>query len=279
MAEPTQAQILAALQAPRPIRPAVQTYADADAASALVDAEGKNRAALLCVREGCRCEILEAGAANLVVGSGGVFPPSALFPPPSLPSSAPSSPSAPPVPSPAAYWAIRGSPLSFSNATFSKAGAATGTVPPGAPGAGGTLKWVACGDCEEGPVGWTIEGGTEAWVAVERVAYRLDIKRSASSSPPGSPPPAKKTKARAQATPRKNKGDAAAAGTPSPPKSGWTNDKKAAFLDDIIAAGAKAANLDDLAAKYGLTKSQLVDQVKPNRSNVRQQAVAAVNGG
>jgi hypothetical protein len=38
-------------------------------------------------------------------------------------------------------------------------------------GAGHGLKYVTCAECDMGPVGWSIEGGKEAWLGVERVRY------------------------------------------------------------------------------------------------------------
>ena len=83
-------------------------------------------------------------------------------------------PSAPILGSPsdqAAYWHITGSPMSFDNIGFSRpSDKALGS---GAPGSdeGRKVKWLICADCDLGPIGWSYEGGTEAWLAVERVRY------------------------------------------------------------------------------------------------------------
>ncbi|WVQ97106.1 hypothetical protein IAU59_004216 [Kwoniella sp. CBS 9459] len=70
------------------------------------------------------------------------------------------------------------------------------------------------------------------------------------------------------------------AGGSSPGKatSPWDGEKKALFMDEIIAVGYKAADLDQLAAKLGLSKRQLIDQLVPNRSNLRSKAVRGARG-
>ncbi|KAK6905511.1 hypothetical protein I204_05461 [Kwoniella mangroviensis CBS 8886] len=49
----------------------------------------------------------------------------------------------------------------------------------------------------------------------------------------------------------------------------WDGDKRALFVDEIIAVGYKNANLDELANKLGMSKRQLIDQLVPNKSNLR----------
>ncbi|WVR05723.1 hypothetical protein IAU60_002747 [Kwoniella sp. DSM 27419] len=58
----------------------------------------------------------------------------------------------------------------------------------------------------------------------------------------------------------------------------WDGSKKAAFVDEILAAGYKAADLDALADKLGLSKRQLIDQLVPNRPNLRKKLVQAARG-
>lgn len=35
------------------------------------------------------------------------------------------------------------------------------------------LKLLACAECDLGPVGWCEPGGTEFWVACQRVRYKM----------------------------------------------------------------------------------------------------------
>ncbi|EIW72647.1 hypothetical protein M231_06547 [Tremella mesenterica] len=57
----------------------------------------------------------------------------------------------------------------------------------------------------------------------------------------------------------------------------WTSEKKGEFMDEIIAVGYKNADLDSLATKLGMNKRQLIDQLVPNRSNLRGRAVKAIS--
>ena len=65
--------------------------------------------------------------------------------------------------------------MTFENIGFSKT--STKTLPEGAPGlseAQGKVKFLICAECDLGPIGWSFEGGTEAWLAVERVRYGVN---------------------------------------------------------------------------------------------------------
>jgi len=78
------------------------------------------------------------------------------------------------LPNPTAYWHIRGSPLAFENIGFSKASDIT--LPehaPGNSGRAGKVKFLLCAECDLGPVGWSFEGGSEAWLVVEQVRYGI----------------------------------------------------------------------------------------------------------
>ncbi|WVW82096.1 hypothetical protein I302_104101 [Kwoniella bestiolae CBS 10118] len=55
----------------------------------------------------------------------------------------------------------------------------------------------------------------------------------------------------------------------------WDGEKRALFIDEIIALGYRHANLDELASKLGMNKRQLVDQLVPNKSNLRKKMVMA----
>ncbi|EKD00376.1 hypothetical protein A1Q2_05345 [Trichosporon asahii var. asahii CBS 8904] len=58
----------------------------------------------------------------------------------------------------------------------------------------------------------------------------------------------------------------------------WTPEKRAALLETVIVAGSKAIDVEKVAADLGVSKSSVVDQLKPNRSNIRQTAIKAVKG-
>jgi hypothetical protein len=71
----------------------------------------------------------------------------------------------------------------------------------------------------------------------------------------------------------------------------WDPEKRAVFMDLIIAAGYKAINLDEVAStvsppnarsdeQLGMGKKQLVNQLTPGRKgSYREKAVLAVKGG
>jgi hypothetical protein len=71
----------------------------------------------------------------------------------------------------------------------------------------------------------------------------------------------------------------------------WDPEKRAVFMDLIIAAGYKAINLDEVAStvstnaecadeQLGMGKKQLVNQLTPGRKgSFREKAVQAVKGG
>ncbi len=91
---------------------------------------------------------------------------SPLPPSPSLPNQSASTQTA--------YWHIPGSPMSFENIGFSRPSPMTlPPTGPGVEGAKGKVKFLICAECDLGPVGWSFEGGDEAWLAVERVRYGL----------------------------------------------------------------------------------------------------------
>jgi hypothetical protein len=60
--------------------------------------------------------------------------------------------------------------MAFENIGFSRPSDAKLIVPDDEPKRG-RVKFLICAECDLGPVGWSYEGGTEAWVAVERVKY------------------------------------------------------------------------------------------------------------
>nr|XP_018266970.1 uncharacterized protein I303_00950 [Kwoniella dejecticola CBS 10117]OBR89128.1 hypothetical protein I303_00950 [Kwoniella dejecticola CBS 10117] len=55
----------------------------------------------------------------------------------------------------------------------------------------------------------------------------------------------------------------------------WDGEKRAAFIDEILAIGYKHANLDEIASKLGMSKRQLVDQLVPNKPNLRRKMITA----
>ncbi|ORY20961.1 hypothetical protein BCR39DRAFT_502348 [Naematelia encephala] len=119
------------------------------------------------------------------------------------------------------------------------------------------------------------------------------MKRESDSSPPSTPPSKSALTPNTTPTPTKRLKSTPSSKTktktdndtekidPSPGKGRSTKltlAAKAEFLEDIIAAGVRAVNMDTLALKYGVPKSVLVDQMKPNRSNLRERAIKAIRG-
>ncbi|KAK7691549.1 hypothetical protein QCA50_004948 [Cerrena zonata] len=112
---------------------------------------------LLCPREGCGSIILKNGVATLVEHQ------SIQLEPPSQ-----TNPFLEPLPTPPAsaqWWKVTPSAMTFENIGFSRA--VEGQVSP----AGKTLKLLLCAECDLGPLGWCEQGGTEFWLASNRVSY------------------------------------------------------------------------------------------------------------
>ncbi|KAI0030083.1 acyl-CoA N-acyltransferase [Vararia minispora EC-137] len=115
---------------------------------------------LLCPRAGCGSLILRKGHALLEERE------SVQMEPPANPN-----PHLAPLPAPPAkthWWLVAPSPMEFENIGFSRS---VGTA--GASDGGKQLKFLICADCDIGPLGWQEVGGTQFWVAAERVRYRL----------------------------------------------------------------------------------------------------------
>jgi ribosomal protein S18 acetylase RimI-like enzyme len=112
-----------------------------------------NRYDLLCINERCGSIILRRGVAVLQEREGVQMEPAD--------SCHPDLPALPPPPSKTPWWLVTPSPMSFENVGFSK------PVHSDKP-----LKFLACAECDLGPVGWCEPGGTEFWVACQRVRYR-----------------------------------------------------------------------------------------------------------
>ncbi|KAL7422866.1 hypothetical protein Q5752_002163 [Cryptotrichosporon argae] len=93
------------------------------------------------------------------------------------------------------------------------------------------------------------------------------------TTPPPLPTPTPTPK-KAKTTPKKAATPKKAGGATN----AWTPDKRELFIDRIIATGYKSANLDALAAELDLTKRQLIDQLVPNRSNLRSKAAKMARG-
>ncbi|WWD22684.1 hypothetical protein CI109_107177 [Kwoniella shandongensis] len=188
MAQPSQADIFAALtaQAQAPLRrdsPSTSPYSafsdpvedlTTSRPGATIEAvdekenQGRvNNRRIYCPREGCGSWIMSEGVGEWMTVDGPVLPidPSSPFPP------------APTISSRTPFWHITSSPFAFDNIGFSKPDTST-KLPPHAPGQetsglkGKTqVKWLICAECDLGPLGWSYEGGKEAWLAVERVKY------------------------------------------------------------------------------------------------------------
>ncbi|EJF63647.1 acyl-CoA N-acyltransferase [Dichomitus squalens LYAD-421 SS1] len=126
------------------------------------DAQGppSNKHDLLCPRLGCGSVILKAGAASWVErASVQLDPPAGRHALPEVLGRLPDPPAT------AQWWLVRGSAMAFENIGFSR------PVQQTAP-SGGRMKLLACAECDLGPLGWCEEGGTEFWLASNRVGYR-----------------------------------------------------------------------------------------------------------
>ncbi|TFK47365.1 acyl-CoA N-acyltransferase [Heliocybe sulcata] len=120
-----------------------------------VTSGGTNKHDLLCPRDGCGSIILKADSATLTER------PSVQLEPPEFTTSLAALPE---PPTPTHWWLVGPSPMAFENIGFSK------------PLVGGThpnMKLLACAECDFGPLGWCEQGGTEFWLHVGRVGYRV----------------------------------------------------------------------------------------------------------
>ncbi|TXT04852.1 hypothetical protein VHUM_03935 [Vanrija humicola] len=175
MAQPTQKALLAALAAqssrPAPATKAFNELTTADLTTSTSTDAGAdaltNSRKLYCPRGGCGAVILQPGAGEWLEAEPGILP------------AAPGSPF-PAESTTVGYWYVRGSPFAFDNIGFSRpdAAAALPDYAPGVAEAGGKVKWLICAECDLGPLGWSFEGGSEAWLAVDRLRYAAEPKKA-----------------------------------------------------------------------------------------------------
>jgi len=111
---------------------------------------------LLCPRPGCGSVILKNGVGKFRLESFVID----LNP---ISSQHASLPPVPPL-TETPWWLITPSPMEFENISFSRP-TETGNAPK-------PIKFLACADCELGPLGWCYAGSPEFWLAATRVAYR-----------------------------------------------------------------------------------------------------------
>ena len=136
-----------------------------------------NRHDLLCPREGCGSIILKAHVATLLER------PSVQMEPSGSPN--PLLPPLPPPPTVTHWWRVTPNAMAFENIGFSKSIPSDGTFPFPCQHApfrgqithtsrpdGKRLKLLSCAECDLGPLGWCQEGGSEFWLACNRVGYR-----------------------------------------------------------------------------------------------------------
>ncbi|CAL1711100.1 unnamed protein product [Somion occarium] len=118
-----------------------------------------NKVDLLCPRDGCGSIILKNGVATLVEKE------SVQLEPPER-----QNPLLHPLPTPGApllkWWRVTPNAMAFENIGFSKP--VGSQVSPN----GKKLQLLLCAECDLGPLGWCEEGGTEFWLASNRVGYR-----------------------------------------------------------------------------------------------------------
>ncbi|KZV67098.1 acyl-CoA N-acyltransferase [Peniophora sp. CONT] len=161
---PSQQQIFEALQAssrkPRATGQLLSEMNGGIAEASLVDEKsGRTRNAhdLLCPRSGCGSVILRKNTASLEQREAvDLDPPTGKSPDlAALPS----------PPASADWWLVEPSPMEFENIGFSR---------PVAPTAEGKkqLKLLICADCDLGPLGYSEVGGTQFWLAANRIRYR-----------------------------------------------------------------------------------------------------------
>ncbi|TFK93406.1 acyl-CoA N-acyltransferase [Polyporus arcularius HHB13444] len=115
-----------------------------------------NKYDLLCPRLSCGSVILKAGVAQWVERASVQLEPSGSTFPDCLGA-------LPAPPATAQWWLVTPNAMVFENIGFSRP----------VQTAGGTkLKLLACAECDLGPLGWSEEGGSQFWLACNRVGYR-----------------------------------------------------------------------------------------------------------
>ncbi|KAL7284214.1 hypothetical protein ACG7TL_001496 [Trametes sanguinea] len=117
-----------------------------------------NKYDLLCPRPGCGSIILKSGVATWVERESVQLDPAGQTLPEYLGA-------LPAPPATAQWWLVKPNAMAFENIGFSRAIQATGPN-------GQKLKLLACAECDLGPLGWCEEGGSEFWLACNRVGYR-----------------------------------------------------------------------------------------------------------
>ncbi|KAM5537051.1 hypothetical protein V8D89_009197 [Ganoderma adspersum] len=139
-----------------------------------------NKYDLLCPRGGCSSVILKAGVATAVERESVQLEPQGHAIPAALGV-------LPAPPATAQWWFVRGNAMVFENIGFSRPvrEAASPFISPNrragnsnavttlAPSGSGPMKLLACAECDLGPLGWCEEGGSEFWLACNRVGYRV----------------------------------------------------------------------------------------------------------
>ncbi|ORY26499.1 Mss4-like protein [Naematelia encephala] len=159
--EPSQADILAALSA-QTFRsrapPSTTTWSEFRGQGEGEAGPSTNVTRIYCFRETCGSLILLQNVAESTSTPSPIFPveSNSPYPPPSTPTH---------------LWHVKGAPMAFENIGFSRNSSAG--VPDDAPGGkdGRAVKWLICAECDAGPIGWSYDGGKEAWLAADRVRY------------------------------------------------------------------------------------------------------------
>ncbi|EIW72994.1 hypothetical protein M231_00250 [Tremella mesenterica] len=192
MSQPPQADIIAALSSSSSsrTRPPTQPYSSfSDPVTSLVNhtSTPTNVRAIHCPRSECASTILSPGAAIWVTFSEPVLPDdsAAPFPQPRLvqiqqltsKEKSDSSEKGEKIVEKTQYgfWKVS-SPYDFDNIGYSRPDTSEKAQARGGPGGEGKVKWLICAECDLGPLGWSFEGGKEAWVSADRVRYRGEIK-------------------------------------------------------------------------------------------------------
>ncbi|KZV98077.1 Mss4-like protein [Exidia glandulosa HHB12029] len=159
--EPDSSNVWAALQAAsKRARPIATPKAEVDQLTKEPDqlpGDLVNKYDLLCPRAGCGSVILKNGVGVWVrMTSGNVQ---------LEPATAGSHPDLPALPTDAESevecWLVTPNPMAFENIGFSRpVASSTGK------------KFLACAECDLGPLGWCFEGESQFWLVADRVGYR-----------------------------------------------------------------------------------------------------------
>lgn len=167
--EPSQAAIFSALQSSSFRPKAVPSTVTAADIGELGPSGSKNARKIYCFRPECGSIILQKETAAVVDGVNSnvcsTMIAGASLTGNKLPLHDPASPFPAPSSTASVYWQVSDCPFAFDNIGFTRPDAAAAAK------SDKPVKYLICAECDLGPLGWSYEGGSVAWLAMDRIRY------------------------------------------------------------------------------------------------------------